>query len=402
MRILYADTVDETRLRPLRDAGHECIVDPSLNARSLVPAIGGCDVVVVRSTKVTAEAIDNADRLGLIVRAGAGTDNIDKAAASASGIFVCNVPGRNAIAVAELTLGLLLAVDRRIPDNVADLREGTWSKTDYTQADGLYGKRMGIIGLGDIGLAVAERAKAFGISVAAVRKPGRSPDVQSSIRSIGIRMVDSLEALLDESDIVSLHVPKAPETLGMVNRDFLARLPTGAILLNTSRGDVVDERALVEALDRGSVRAGIDVWGEEPSSGKGRFESELARHPRVVGTHHIGASTAQAQQSVADGTVHAIQAYLAGSPVDCVNLRTEPSGTCTLTIRHLDRIGVLAQIFAVLRKNGINVQEMQNQVFEGGIAAVASINVSVSPTAEVVETLRGIDEVFNVVVVPKT
>lgn len=402
MKILYADAIDESRLKPLAGAGHDYLVNRELTADTLAAAIAGYDVLVVRSTKVTAETIAAADRLGLIVRAGAGTDNIDKAAASARGIFVSNVPGRNAIAVAELAMGLLMAVDRRIADNTAELRAGVWNKSTYTKAEGLYGKRMGIIGLGDIGLAVAERAKAFGLSVSAVRKPNRSASVQAAIRSVGVRMVESQESLLAESDIVSLHVPKASGTVGMVNADFLSLLPDNAIVLNTSRGDVIDEAALLDALDSGAVRAGLDVWVNEPSGGTGEFQSKLARHPRVVGTHHIGASTDQAQRSVSDGTVEAIQAYASGTPKDCVNLRSEPSGTCTVTIRHLDRVGVLAKIFAVLRSSGLNVQQMQNQVFAGGEAAVASINVSLSPSDEVVESILAINEVFNVVVIPQS
>lgn len=398
MRILYADSIDESGVADLTKAGHECVFQPKLTADTLPESIAGFDVLVVRSTKVTAETIANADRLGLIVRAGAGTDNVDKDAASGRGIFVCNVPGRNAIAVAELTMGLLLAVDRRIADNTAELRAGTWNKSLYTNADGLHGKRLGIVGLGDIGLAVAERAKAFGLSVTAVRKTNRSARVQAAIRSIGIRMVDNLDALLTESDIVSIHVPKAGSTSGLVNAEFLAKLPEGAILLNTSRGDVVDEDALLAALDSGSIRAGLDVFMNEPGTGTGTFTSKLAGHPAVVGTHHIGASTAQAQRSVASGTMDVIKAYVAGAPINCVNLRLEPEGTSCLTIRHLDRVGVLANVFAVLRANGLNVQQMQNQVFSGGDAAVASININAAPSATVTDAISEIEEVLNVVV----
>lgn len=402
MKILYADSVDEARLEPLVASGHEYTIDGSLNADTLPGAIAGYDALVVRSTKVTAATIEAADSLGLIVRAGAGTDNIDKDSASAKGIYVCNVPGRNAIAVAELAMGLLLTVDRRIADNTADLRNDVWNKAEYSRSDGLHGKRLGIIGLGDIGLAVAERAKAFGMTVSAVRKADRSAKAQAAIRSIGIRMVDSQDVLLAESDVVSLHVPKSDNTKAMVNDEFLAALPSGAVLLNTSRGEVVDEAALLRALDAGTVRAGLDVWQNEPSSGTGTFTSELAKHPRVVGTHHIGASTAQAQRSIADGTVAAISAYAAGAPIDCVNLRVEPSGTGAITIRHLDQVGVLAKVLAVLRTNGLNVQQMQNQVFQGGQAAVANINVSEPPTDEAVRSILEIDEVLNVVVTPQT
>ena len=402
MKILYADAVDPSGFERLEAAGHTCRLEPSLTAEQLPETVAGQDVLVVRSTKVTADTIAAADRLGLIVRAGAGTDNIDKDAASARGIFVCNVPGRNAIAVAELTIGLLLAVDRRIPHNVADLQAGTWNKAEFTKADGIYGKRLGIIGLGDIGLAVAERARAFGLSVAAVRRPDRSPTTQSAIRTIGIRLVEDLDELVASSDIISLHVPKADDTIGLVDRPFLARMPAGAILLNTSRGDVVDGEALLEALDRGHVRAGLDVWPDEPSGSKGSFESALARHPKVVGTHHIGASTDQAQRSVSDGVAEVVESYVAGSPRGCVNLRSEPSGSCGLAIRHLDRVGVLAQVLGVLRTNEINVQQMRNQVFHGGEAAVATINLDPAPDPAVIEGLCRIDEVLNVAVVDPT
>lgn len=402
MKILYADSVDESGPERLRASGHECTIEPGLSAETLPEAIADHDILVVRSTEVTAETIAAGTDLGLIVRAGAGTDNIDQAAASGRGIFVCNVPGRNAIAVAELTMGLLLAIDRRIPDNVAELRSAAWNKKEYTKADGLYGKRLGIIGLGDIGLAVAERARAFGLSVAAVRKPDRSAATQAAIRTIGIRLVEDRDELLASSDVISIHVPKAAGTIGMVDRDFLAALPDGAVVLNTSRGDVVDGEALLEALDQGRIRAGLDVWPAEPSGGVGTFESALARHPRVVGTHHIGASTDQAQRSVSEGVVEVIEAYQTGSPVDCVNLRSEPSGSCGLAIRHLDRVGVLAQVLAALRAGGINVQQMRNQVFLGGEAAVATINVSPNPEASVIAALQDIDEVLNVAVVQPT
>ena len=223
MKVLFADSVDDCGPDRLRAAGHDCTIEPGLSEETLPGAIGDHDALVVRSTRVTAEAIGAGPHLGLIVRAGAGTDNIDSRAASARGVYVCNVPGRNAIAVAELTLGLLLAVDRRIPHNVADLRAGEWNKREYAQADGLYGKRLGIIGLGDIGLAVAERARAFGLTVAAIRRPNRSAEAQSAIRTIGIRLLESVDDLLAESDIVSLHVPKAPETVGLVDRKFLSK-----------------------------------------------------------------------------------------------------------------------------------------------------------------------------------
>jgi len=396
MRILFADSVDEARLEPLVQAGHECIIEAATTADDMPERISGIDVLVVRSTKVTAETIAASDILGLIVRAGAGTDNVDKAAASAAGIYVCNVPGRNAVAVAELTMGLLLAVDRRIADGVIDLRSGQWNKKTYSKAEGLFGKTMGIVGLGDIGFEVALRAKAFGLSVTAVRKDDRDHISLQRIRSTGIQLVPDLATLLGGADIVSVHVPGASNTVGMVDAAFLATMKHGAVLLNTSRGDVVDEEALIAAMDSNAIKAGLDVWADEPGSGTSSFSSKLAQHASVVGSHHVGASTEQAQDSVAAGTVEVISAYLSGNVVNCVNLTKGASGATTLSVRHFDEVGVLAQVLQVLRRSGHNVQQMQNQVFVGSGAAVAAIGIKGSPDQALLDQLNDIAEVIGV------
>jgi len=396
MRILFADSINERRLEPLVAAGHECVVEAAATAGDLPGRLEGVDVLVVRSTKVTAEAIEAADTLGLIVRAGAGTDNVDKTAASASGIYVCNVPGRNAVAVAELTMGLLLAIDRHIADGVSELRDGSWNKGGYSKADGLLGKTFAIIGLGEIGLAVAKLAKAFGMTVTTVRKDERTPETRQRIRSIGIHLVDDLDTLLENADIVSLHVPNAPSTDAMVDKDFLAKLKNGTSLLNTARGALIDEPALIEAMDKRGIRAGLDVWKDEPGEKTGTFVSELAQHPSVVGSHHVGASTTQAQMSVADGTVEVIGAFLDGSVRNCVNLTVGARGDCNLTVRHYDKVGVLAQILQVLRRNGHNVQQMQNQVFVGSGAAVARIGIKGHPPEELITELTNMAEVIGV------
>lgn len=396
MKILFADAVDASRVADLEAAGHECTLEPALSAEDLPAAVGDAEVVVVRSTKVTAEAIAAGTNLSLVVRAGAGTDNIDKIAASAAGVYVCNVPGRNAVAVAELTMGLLLAIDRHIADGAADLRDGVWNKARYTKADGLAGKTMSIIGLGDIGLAVAERAKAFGITVQAERKPGRTEDALARIRSVGVRLVDDRAELLSTADIISIHVPKADSTTGMVDAEFVAALPTGCIVLNTSRGDVVVEAALLHGLDERGMRAGLDVYANEPSSGTGAFVSELAAHHAVVGSHHIGASTTQAQESVADGMIDVIDAYAKGAMINCVNMEVDSSGASCISVRHLDKVGVLAKILNAISGNGHNVEQMQNQLFIGGAAAVATINVDATPSDATVQAIEAIDEVMAV------
>ena len=311
LRILVADSLPQAAIEDLEARGHECVVDTSLGKSDLAERIQGFDILVVRSTKVTSNVFGGADRLALVIRAGAGTNTIATDAAAARGVLVANVPGRNSAAVAELTMGLLLAIDRRIPDAVADLRAGRWDKATYSKAAGLLGSTLGIVGLGSIGLCVAERAASFGIKVQAVGKR-RDAYVDARAAELGIAMCGSLPELLSTSGIVSLHVPSAPETRHLVDQSFLSSMRPGSILLNTSRGDVIDQTALLEALDAGRVRAGLDVYDDEPGTGTAEWKSELAQHPNVVGTHHIGASTQQAQLATATGVVEIVDAFTRG------------------------------------------------------------------------------------------
>src|SRR6478609_8578369 len=289
MHLLFADSVPDTTIDELTSRGHRCSVEPALTTADLPGRITGVDALVVRSTKVDRAVFDAADKLALVIRAGAGTNTID-----------------TEVAAAELTLGLILAVDRRIADNVADARRGRWQKATYSKADGLLGSTLGILGLGSIGLAVAERAAAFGMRIGCVNRAGRSQGTSDRLAELDAVGFATLPELLAASDVVSLHVPASPETKNLVDADFLDAMKPGALLVNTSRGDVVDEAALLAALDAGRVRAGLDVFADEPGSGAAEWDSPLARHPQVVATHHIGASTAQAQAAVAAGVVEIV------------------------------------------------------------------------------------------------
>ena len=396
MQLLFADALPGATITELESRGHTCVVDASIGAGDLADRISGSDVLVVRSTKVGADVFEAADRLALVIRAGAGTNTIDTAAAAAHGVLVSNVPGRNAAAVAELTMGLILAIDRRIADNVADLRRGRWEKKEYAKADGLLGSTLGIIGLGSIGLCVAERAAAFGIRVQALARPGRRSDVVARAEDLGVTFQDTLADLLATSDIVSLHVPAHADTKRLVDTEFLDRMRTGAILVNTSRGDVVDEKALLQALDAGRVRAGLDVYADEPGSGSSDWTSAVAQHPAVVGTHHIGASTRQAQQAIADGVVEIVDAFATGGSRHCVNLSPGRLGAATLTIRHLDRVGVLARVLDLLSAADLNVEHMENRVFDGGHAAIATIDVGGTVPGSLRTDLEAIPHVLGV------
>ncbi len=398
MRVLVADALDDDVLALMSERGHDCVVEPDLSSDDLPDRIAGFDALVVRSTKVTAACVDAGDRLMLVVRAGAGTNTIDTDAAAARGVFVANVPGRNAIAVAELTMGLLLAIDRRIPDNVTELRAGRWDKKSFSRGDGLYDASMAIVGLGDIGFAVAERAVPFGLRVHVLDRPGRDRRTEKRIDRLRLTRVGTLEELVSSCDIVSVHVPANDDTRGMVDATFLDWLRPGAILLNTSRGDVVDEAALLTALDEKGLRAGLDVYADEPPKGRAEWESPLAQHPRVVGTHHIGASTAQAQRAVAAGVLEVLDGFAAGQSVNCVNLAPR-LGAASITVRHLDQVGVLATVLATLSRARLNVEHMENRVFSGGEAAMATIDVAGDVSDDVLAEIEGLQHVLSVSVV---
>lgn len=322
MRILVADAFPETHLAELSARADDCVYEPETTTDQLVSRLPGCEVLIVRSTKVPAAVIDCADALRMIIRAGSGTNTIDCDAATRRGIYVCNVPGRNAVAVAELAFALMLALDRNIADNITDLRAGRWNKKRYSRARGILGRRVGVIGLGKIGLAFAERAAAFGAHVFAVAKPGRDSKILSRAQAIGITFVEDVNTLAQTCDVLSLHMPVTDGTYHLVDRDLLARVQPGAIIVNTARGELVDEDALIEAMETKGVRAGLDVFADEPGASTGTIESRLAGHPNVYGTHHIGASTEQAQRAVAAEVVRMVDAFDAGTPLHCVNLDT--------------------------------------------------------------------------------
>jgi D-3-phosphoglycerate dehydrogenase len=383
MKILVADAFEQSGLDALIEAGHDLDHQPTLKSADLAGALGDAEVLVVRSTRVEADVFDVDGPLGLVIRAGAGTNTIDGEAAARRAVFVANVPGKNAVAVAELTMGLLLAIDRRIPDNVADARAGAWNKTAYSKAEGLLGKAMGIVGLGLIGLAVAERAAAFGMRVIALARR-RDPETEEKIKELGIETVPDLNALAAASDVVTIHVPAGASTKRMIDAEFLGRMRPGAILINTSRGDVLNEDAVLAAIDDRGLRVGIDVFDAEPTEGTGSFESRLASHPGVYATHHIGASTAQAQEAIATEVVAMIGDYARGIVRNVVNLTPPPPVGSVMVIRHYDRVGVLSAVLGALKGVGLNVLDMQNVIFTGAGAAVATIHVE----GEIAETVK--------------
>ncbi|HLL52755.1 MAG TPA: 3-phosphoglycerate dehydrogenase family protein [Myxococcaceae bacterium] len=392
MRVLIADEFPKQHLESLKGMGVTVDYRPELKADQLPEAAKDASILVVRSTEVQAPVFEKAHALSLVIRAGAGVNTIDVKAASARGVFVANTPGQNNIAVAELTLGLILALDRRIPDNVASLREGKWNKKEYSKARGLYGRTLGLVGMGAIAQAVAERALAFGLKVRAY-----SPRSLTEARAqhLGVQRAESVMALASQSDILSVHVPASAETKGLISRQVLAAMPTGGIFINTSRADVVDQAALLEEARGGRLWVGADVFQDEPKGGEATFQHELAKLPNVYGTHHIGASTDQAQSAVASETMRIIDAYLnRGEVPNCVNVAQRTPAKFQIIVRHYDRVGVLANVLDAIRQAGINAQEMENTIFEGAVTACAKIQLEAPLPQDALERIRSRDEVI--------
>jgi len=379
MRLLIADKLPEEHVQLLREIMKEVEYEPGLASVTLADHISNVNVLIVRGMKVTSDIIERADVLELIVRSGAGTENIDLEAASARGIYVANCPDKNSAAVAELTFGLLLAVDRRIPEQTASLASGMWDKVGFARSDGLKGKVLGVIGTGAVGREVIKRAKAFDMPVVAWSRTL----TDTKAKELDVTRAQTIDDLLSNSDIVSLHLALTPETEHLLSAERISKLKQGTIILNTSRGAIIDTEALAEALKSGRIRAGLDVYEGEPAEGQGRFLNALSGIPNWVGTHHIGASTEQAQRATADETVRIIEIYLkTGNVENCVNFAKETPASYELIIRHYDKIGVLTRILTDLRESNINVHEVHNIIFEGATAAVARIQLDTHPPQE--------------------
>lgn len=318
MVVLIADKFEAAGVEHLKRLGCEVLLEPQLQGEALAERIGAseCRVLVVRSTKVPREAIEGAAHLKLIIRAGSGYDTIDVLAATEAGVRVCNCPGMNSVAVAELTLGMMISLDRRIVDETDDLRRGVWNKKEYSKARGLKGRTLGIVGLGRIGQEVARRAKAFEMELIysdIIQHPGIE-------KELGARRV-SFDELLRQADFVTLHVPGGKQTEHLISETELNTMKRTAFLINCSRGGVIDEVALADALEAGRLGgAAMDVYETEPAATDTEFKDPIPTAPRVVGTHHVGASTEQAQLAVADETVRVIQQYMNdGTFLHCVN-----------------------------------------------------------------------------------
>ena len=306
MRVLACDGIDPSAVQRIRDAGHEVIEAKGLAAPDLLTALKGVQGLLVRSaTKVTAEVLAGAPDLRVVVRAGTGLDNVDRAAADARGVVVRNTPDANTLSVAEITFGMLLALERHLADAAADLRAGRWEKSRYAGRE-IFGRTLGIIGFGRIGREVANRARAFGMPVLAYDELVRKGPAGFE----WVRHTDR-DTLLRESDVLTLHVPLTERTRHSVAAREFGLMKADAVLVNASRGGIVDEGALHAALTSGRLRAAaIDVFEREPAPP----DHPLLRLPNVLALPHLGASTSEAQRRAGADAAGALLEVLAALP----------------------------------------------------------------------------------------
>ncbi len=394
-RVLVVDAFAALGNEALRHLGCDVIHNPHVDEHGLVEACADLkpDVLVVRDTPVSERVFKACPSIGLVVRSGAGTTGIDVQAASRHGVLVAHCPSRGATAAAELTWGLILAADRQIVEQTNDLRAGRWRHGHYAAAAGLAGRTLGVIGLGPVGQEVAKRGLAFGMHVIAWSRH----ITEDRCDALGVDLCANLVNLAKLSDVVSVNIPPTVVTQEMIGEKFFAAMRPGTILVNPSRAGAVDEGALLRAVRTKGIRVACDSWEGTPDEDEGTYINPLGREPGVIGTHGVAASTEQASAAIADEVVRIVSGWINDFEIPgCVNVAHARGATTMLSVRHLNVPGVFAQVFMVLGAARINVEEMDNIVYEGGHTALARMQLSKAPSAEVLVALRACEAVLAV------
>jgi len=382
MRVLIADKFPDKYVEKIKGIVREVIYEPAFKADDLPNNIKDIDVLIVRSTKVNEDCISVSNKLSLIIRAGAGVNNINITEANKKGIYVANCPGKNSIAVAE-------SIDRKLPDNVIQFREGKWNKATFSKADGLYGKTIGIVGTGKIGIELIKRSKAFGLNVIAWSRSL----TKNKADILEIYKCADLNELFEKADIISIHLAQTSETKKIISADLINRMKKGSYFINTSRAGVIDEDALITAVKDGKIFAGIDVFNDEPEVKQGEFSSDLINIPNIYVTHHIGASTKQAQNAVAEETFKIIEQYKnKGIVKNWINRCEVTASKYQLVIRHFDKPGVLSKVLQLLSDENINAQEIENVIFDDELTACCKIMLNSKPSEKITEELAHKEE----------
>lgn len=400
MRVYIADKLPEDAVNQLKKLKLDVISNPKATSAELDKGIGQAQVLIVRSTVVSESCIKNSPELSLIIRAGAGVNNINMSAASDMGIYVANCPGQNSIAVAELTMGLILSLDRYIADNVSDFRAGKWNKAAFSKAEGVYGKVLGIVGTGQIGREVIKRAQAFGMPVIAWSRSLTSEMAEE----LDIERASTIDEVAKECDVLSIHLAQNDHTKGIISKKVLSALKNGAMVINTSRAGVIDEEALYSELKSGRLRAGLDVFNEEPEFKEGEFSNRMQQLDNVYVTHHVGASTTQAQLAVANDAVDIVRGYVQEGHVrNWLNRCEQTDAPWQIVVRHYDKPGVIANVMTELKDADINAQELTNVIFDGKRTACCTIQLDAKPSDKIMKSIRTRqDEVISATLLQRT
>ena len=385
VRVLVADTFEQSGLDALKSLGCEVLYQPNLTDRLLPDAVRElqADVLVVRSTQVLA-GVFAAPSLKLVVRAGAGYNTIDVVAASKRGVYVANCPGQNSVAVSELAFGLILALDRRIADSLISLRRNV-------EQNGVFQSPRSArphVGAYWYGANRPANASACGSLWHARHRLEPQSDTPAG------RIAGSRASPVDiGSGGRCRHCQRPfgtdPRNTRSDRYRVLCRHAARGLLHQHRRGEVVDQAVLLTAMRERGIKAGLDVYGCEPKTGVAEFSDPIAQEPGFCGTPHIGASTEQAQEAIAAETVRIIRSFMQRPVVpNTVNIAGHTPARCMLTVRHRDQPGVLARILDAISAERINVQEMENVIFEGAEAAVVHIHLERAPPAEMLDALR--------------
>ncbi len=391
MKILVACELPESALESLRSLASELVYQPHAAGPELREHLADVGVLIVGNNRVSPETVARGKALQMIVRAGAGPGEIAVEEASAQGVFVTHCRDQHAAAVAELTFGLILALDRRIVDNTLALREGRWNRTELGAARGLAGRTLGILGFGTVGRLVARRARVFEMRVL-VWSPTLAAEAHSEP---DVELCNWPRELARQSDVVTVQATDEEREL-LVDAEFLKNLPAGALLVHVGHPGAVDEAALADAVQQGRLRAALDVFSTEPASDVARFRSRLCELPGVICTQHIGPLTEQARQAVAGEVVRIVRGFLvSGEVTNCLNVCERSSATWQLVLRLRDHIGVLASILDAVRADGINAQEISSRMFTGAKAGWCTIALTERPSTEALDAIRALPDVLH-------
>jgi D-3-phosphoglycerate dehydrogenase len=392
MKILVACELPAFALEELGRLGAEVAYEPQLSASQLPQRIGDVSILVVDQVPVSPEAIDRGRALQMIVCAGAGRAHVAVDEASAQGIFVTSCPHRDAVAQAELALGLMLALDRDIADQAVLLREGCWERGRFLDAAGLAGRTLGVLGTGSFCRALAERALALEMNILAWVPEGHV----EALEGLAVELCNWPRELARRSEVVVVHTPAGLGMEQVANGDLLDCLGQGALFVHLGDVTTFDEDGLVAAVQERGVRVALDVFRAEPTTDSGRLRSRVLALPGVIGTHHVAGVTAQARAAVAREVVRIVSAFLiSGEVLGCLNLCERSPATWQLVLRLRDQVGVMAAVLDAIRADGINAQEISSRVFVGAKAAWCTIALDERPSTEALKAIQALGDVLH-------